>query len=44
VREAAKDDCRFVTIVQQIVVSEPFLMRRAPELRPEGTMAANDSA
>src|SRR5690606_4226710 len=44
VREAAKDDYRFVPIVRQIVLSEPFLIRRAPVLQPGGTMAANDSA
>ncbi|MFS8606671.1 MAG: DUF1592 domain-containing protein [Gammaproteobacteria bacterium] len=44
VRESAKDDYRFKSIVRQVVVSEPFLMRRAPELEPEGTMAANDAA
>ncbi len=31
VRNAAKDDYRFSSLVWQIVTSEPFLMRQAPE-------------
>ena len=31
VREAAREDYRFSTIVQQIVASDPFRVRRAPE-------------
>ena len=38
VREAAKDDYRFSSIVWQVVASDPFLMRRAPE--PQGTVVA----
>ena len=38
VREAAKDDYHFSSIVWQIVTSDPFLLRRAPE--PEGTIVA----
>ena len=40
VRESARDDYRFSSIVWQIVTSEPFLMRRAPE--PEGTVVARN--
>ncbi len=40
VREAAKDDYRFSSIVWQVVTSDAFLMRRAPE--PAGTVVAQN--
>src|SRR5690606_10011697 len=41
VREAARDDYRFSTIVTQIVTSDPFLMRRAPAA--QGAVVAANS-
>ena len=31
VREAARDDYRFSSLVWQVVTSDPFLLRQAPE-------------
>ena len=44
VRQAAEDDYRLSVIVRQIVSSEPFLMRRAPMLEPDGTMASTSTS
>ncbi|MBN1240323.1 MAG: DUF1592 domain-containing protein, partial [Gammaproteobacteria bacterium] len=41
VREAAEDDYRISSIVWQIVKSEPFRLRRAPEV-PAGTVTAQN--
>src|SRR5690606_25504298 len=42
VRGAARDDYRFSSIVWQIVTSEPFRLRRAPEFA--GTVTAQNTA
>ena len=44
VREAARDDYRLSSLVWQIVRSEPFQMRRAPEQAPTAVTARNVTA
>jgi hypothetical protein len=44
VREAARDDYRLSSLVWQIVTSEPFQMRRAPEQAPTAVTARNVTA
>jgi hypothetical protein len=44
VREAKRDDYKFSSIVWQVVTSDPFLMRRAPDAAPPPVVTAQTAA